>query len=65
MREKRTTFGPAPIKHKIGEPYKVRGNKELGWTIAIPYDAYIAMEQPLEFTCVVLQGSLIYQPVRP
>lgn len=46
--------------------YKVRGNKGLGHTIAIPAEAYDAAMQPEEYTCAVMQdGTLIYQPVHP
>ena len=45
--------------------YIVRGNKELGWSIAIPSDAYTNAEQPKEYTCAAMQdGTLVYQPVR-
>ena len=45
--------------------YKARGNKELGWNIAIPSEAYRLADEPEEYTCAVMQdGTLIYQPVK-
>ncbi|MFA5382601.1 MAG: hypothetical protein WC356_05510 [Candidatus Micrarchaeia archaeon] len=46
--------------------YKVRGNKELGWSIAIPSEAYAQADKPEEYTvCVMQDGTLVYQPVHP
>jgi hypothetical protein len=57
---------PAPLKHKFGIPYNVRGNSEMGWAISIPRDAYIAAMQPKHYTCAVMSdGTLVYQPVKP
>ena len=50
----------------IMKHYKVRGNKSLGWNIAIPSEAYVQAEQPEHYTCAVMQdGTLVYKPVRP
>jgi hypothetical protein len=45
---------------------KIRGNKEIGYSIAIPIDAYNVAMQPKEYDCVSFQdGTLVYQPVKP
>ena len=45
--------------------YKVSGNKEAGFRLAIPMEAYVAAMQPERYTCAVMQdGTLVYQPVK-
>jgi hypothetical protein len=44
---------------------KIRGNKEIGYSIAIPIYAYNAAMQPKAYDCVSFQdGTLVYQPVK-
>jgi len=46
--------------------YKVSGNKEAGFRLAIPIEAYLNAMQPKAYTCAVMQdGTLVYQPVHP
>jgi hypothetical protein len=45
---------------------KVRGNKELGYSIAVPIEAYNNADQPREYDCIAFRdGTLVYQPVHP
>jgi hypothetical protein len=45
---------------------KVSGNKEVGFRIAIPIEAYFNAMQPKRYDCVVFRdGTLVYQPVHP
>lgn len=45
--------------------YKVRGNKELGWSIAIPTEAFAQADQPEEYDfCACENGTLVYTPVK-
>lgn len=46
--------------------YQVRGNKEQGYSIALPSAAYEKTGSPKEYDCVVFRdGTLVYQPVKP
>lgn len=45
--------------------FKVRGNRELGYSIAVPTEAYNNAMQPEKYECVVMEdGTLVYQPVK-
>jgi hypothetical protein len=45
---------------------KVSGNKESGFRIAIPIEAYNNADQPKEYDCIAFRdGTLVYQPVKP
>jgi hypothetical protein len=46
--------------------YHVSGNKESGFRLNIPMEAYVRAMQPERYTCAVMQdGTLVYQPVHP
>jgi len=46
--------------------YHVSGNKESGFRLNIPMEAYVQAMQPERYTCAVMQdGTLVYQPVHP
>jgi len=45
--------------------YKVRGNKAIGYSIAIPTDAFDNAGKPKEYECVETgDGILTYRPVK-
>jgi len=46
--------------------FKIRGNRENGYSIAVPTEAYNKADQPKEYDCIAFRdGTLVYQPVKP
>jgi len=46
--------------------FKIRGNRELGYSIAVPTEAYNDADQPKEYDCIAFRdGTLVYRPVKP